>query len=81
MQDSKAPGYAVFELWPNQAGPDPFPYLLESTWSLRKHLWSFHYGPGDGWDAFFYRNPPGPAKKNQGSKGAFPKSWRPKWRG
>lgn len=46
MQDSKAPGYAVFELWPNQAGPDPFSlssriYVVITQTFMELPLWAW----------------------------------------
>lgn len=75
MQNSKAPGYAAFELWPIQVGPDmTLPYLLDSPWTLHKYLWSSHCVPGNSLKTFFIEIHQHQQEKHQGAKGAFLKA-------
>lgn len=43
MQNSKAPGYAAFELWPIQVGPDMTLFLIFLT--LRGHYTNIYGAP------------------------------------
>lgn len=67
MQNSKAPSYAAFELWPIQVGPDTFPYLPEPPQLLHTYFWSSHCVPGNSRKAFFIEIHQDQPEKHHGS--------------